>query len=129
MRWKIVPLYQPVCGQHQEIAHSIGRPVRLHFDFDGAQRSLERDRLAHLVRSCREERLHFFVLDRDLKDAHRLLGEAVFTGRNLRDALHDIHALRDPAEGRKLAVERRLRDDANEKLAAVAVRFIRNADG
>ena len=48
---------------------------------------------------------------------------------DLRDFLYHVDALGDPAECRKLAIQRRLRRDAYEELRALAIGFAGNADG
>ncbi len=50
------------------------------------------------------------------------------SARRLRDLLHHVHAFVDAPEGGELAVQRRLRRDADEELRAVAIRLAGNAD-
>jgi hypothetical protein len=105
----------------------IRRPVRLHFDLDGAERGLERDGLAHFVERGCEERLHLLLLDGHLEDADGCFRQAVGADRRLGDALHHVDPLGDPSEGGELAVERGLRKQAHEELRAIAIGLIGNS--
>ena len=55
--------------------------------------------------------------------ANGLLCEPIGIDRNAEDLLDNIHSFHDPSEHRVLALERRLRRDANEELAAVGTRL------
>ena len=94
-----------------------------------AERSLQRDGLAHLVGRGVEERLHLLLLDGHLEDAHRRFRQAVGAGRRLRDLLHYVDPLGHPPERGILAVERGLRIKAHEELRAIAIGLVGNADG
>ncbi len=84
---------------------------------------LEVDRFSHLVRRRRQKWLRsFFGFDRNFENPDGLIGGSVLAGWNLGDTLHHVHAFRYATEGGKLAVQRRLRHDADEELAAIAVR-------
>ena len=111
-------------GELEEIAHVIGRPVRLHLDLDGAERGLEGDGLAHLVERGVDERLHLLLLDGHLDEC----GPASRRSRSapagrLRDLLHHVHAFGDAAEGgdtcrRAAAAARRRRRTARRRYRA-----------
>ena len=116
-------------GQRQKIAHVIRRPVGLHFDADRAQRGLHRHRSMELAYRHVFEGILLLRLDRDLQDADRVFRDLVRPGRYARDRLDDAHSLGYAAKGGVLAVERRLRRDADEELRAVAIRLVRDADG
>src|SRR5262249_30743523 len=69
------------------------------------------------------------LLQRHLENPDRLHRNTIGIDWCLGDALDHIHSFRHAAESGILAVERRLRRDADEELAAVAVGLARNADG
>src|SRR6185312_17378359 len=68
-------------------------------------------------------------LDCDLEDANGRFDKLIGSHRGLRDFFHDMHAFGDAAEDGIFAIEWWLWRNADEELRAVAIGFVRNADG
>src|SRR5665213_2785442 len=99
----------------------VRRPVRFHLNPDASKSGLQRYRAPELLHGGIGERLRLLLLGGDAEDADGLIGEAVLTRGHVRDLLDDVHAFGDTAEGGELAIERRLRIDADEELGTIAV--------
>jgi len=131
------PVENAGLGQLQEVAHVLGRLVRVEADRHRAERRLEHGLvLLELLRglACeRHRRGRRRVADRHRRDDDTLERDIPVAGRgHARDLVDDLHPFAHAAKQRVLAGQRRLVGDAHEELRSRAVGLPgpqRRADG